>query len=982
MIEDIIYELNGAKVFSSLDLNMGYHQIELDEESRDVTTFTTHIGTFRYKTLVVGVSSATEEFQHLISDALSGCKGCKNISDDIVVFGKNKAEHDENLEKVLQTLSEKGLTLNRDKCRIGLEEVEYFGFRISANGIQPKENNVQTIKQLPKPTTASEIRSFLGMANVMSRFIENYSGMIAPLTALTKKDVPFEWGETEEKAFQKIKDAISSDKLLTHFDVTKKTDVYTDASPVGLGAILMQEGKVVLYVSRLLSGAETRYCQTEREALGIVWSCERLHMYLHGNTFTVHTDHKPLLTLYGRTGDPSARILRWTLRMQEYHYTVSYVKGVDNPSDYLSRHPQGKAPLSRGMAEEYINYTISNAVPQAIGIAEVMDQSIRDSELTEVRNALNSGQWNALRNTPYFNVRVQLSEKKEILLKDNQIVIPQSLRQRCLKLAHGGHLGITKSKSILRSKVWWPGVEKDIENYIKACPACQSADPGGAERLEPLLMTEPPELPFTTIHVDICGPWPSGDYIISLVDQTTRYPYSDIVRSTTASKVIDVLHRSFSTFGFPKRIVSDNGTQFTSREFKVYCKKYNIEHTPVTPLHPRGNGEIERFFRTTKKTVKCAILDGKDWKTEYETFIFNYRDAKHATTGKAPAELVFGYELQGTLPSLRTFNNETNAQKTQEALQQDKIQKGKIKENADRHNRAKRSDIEVGDKVLLKQKPKNKFDTPYNPLPFTVFKRHGNQLTIVNEKSKFRRNVSQVKKFYTSEAPALPLTLPSLTQQAPSITHQVNSWKPRPFVLPPDAFTTDKPVHIQEEIPVPELPDDLPTNNQSAIEQDTVQDNILETCFQRAMLAEAQLEELDQIEASRELDDLLEFYHEPELEDIFALYRNDCQLRPITSISMPTDTFTTSTPDTSPPSSPSTSPPSTAERQRDTEELVPKRLVVKLVDTNPTRSFVINSTWETQNLPRQAKKNIVYYREDSDHNSDNISIDSGEEFKP
>ena len=1010
MVEDVIYELNGATVFSTLDLNMGYHQIELDEESRDITTFTTHIGTYRFKTLVMGVSSATEEFQHLIAQSLSDCKGCKNISDDIVVFGKTQAEHDENLGKVLRTLAEKGLTLNKDKCKIGLNEVEFFGFRISSKGIQPKHDNIQAVKQLTSPTSVSEVRSFLGMANMMSRFIENYSDLIGPLTALTKKNVQFHWGPKEEKAFNAIKDAISSDKLLAHFDISKPTHVYTDASPVGLGASLLQEGKAVIYVSRLLTDAETRYCQTEREALGIVWACERLHIYLHGNTFTLHTDHKPLLTLYGRTGDPSARILRWALRMQQYHYTVSYIKGADNPVDYLSRHPHEKAPAARGIAEEFVNFTLTNAIPTAMGVSEVIEHSTNDAELTEVREAISSGDWNTLRNTSYYNVRNQLTQKAGLLLRDSQIVIPSTLRQRCLRLAHGGHLGISKSKTILRSKVWWPGLEKDIESYIKACPACQSADPGGAERLEPLLMSKPPELPFSTIHVDICGPWPSGDFIITLIDQTTRYPTSTIVKSTYAYNVIDFLHSSFTTFGFPATIVSDNGSQFTSGEFQDYCQRYNIKHRPVTPLHPRANGEVERFFRTTKKVVRCAILEGKDWKTEYDTFLFNYRDAKHATTGKSPAELIFGYELRGSLPSMRTFNNQINAQKTQDALKKDKIQKEKIKGYADKDNKAKASSIEVGDMVLLKQKPKNKFDTPYNPRPFTVLKRHGNQLTIKNEKSKFRRNVSQVKIFNTAaeQTPSTPtLSPPSPTTFPRPVTMpQTNTWTPLPLIL--TSNTLKENTQLPEELPHDQPLQAGPPEEQGRRGGNDKEQNILEDCVQRILLAEINLNDLDQIEKAAaladthpELEELLQFYHtddnitlddthlqeleqieiaeqhanpDPQIAHIFSLYQNEDIISPIpsplTDKTSSRASSSSSTPNSSPSSTPNASPlPSSPERQS-----------YNTSGRSPPLTFIVR-TCGNLNPPRRAKHDITYFH-DSDNSLLSDNTDSDKSFKP
>ena len=963
VLEDILYELNGATVFSTLDLNMGYQQIELDEESRDITTFTTHIGTYRYLRLIEGVNSATEEFQYLISQALSGCQGCRNISDDIVIFGATKEEHDANLKAALQRLAEKGLTVNREKCSIGLGEVTYFGYRINRHGIQPTEDKVSAIKNMPSPKTVSEVRSFLGMATAMSRFIENYSSMIAPLTDLTKKNKQFRWGYKEQEAFTKVKDAISSDKVLVHFDITKKSDVYTDGSPVGLGAILMQEGKPVLCVGRLLTDVETRYCQTEREALAIVWACERLHTYLVGNTFTLHTDHKPLLTLYGRTGNPSARILRWALRMQPYDFTVNYIKGSTNPADYLSRHPSEQAPIGRGMAEEFVNYIIENAIPMGISIQEMMKKSLEDTEIQEVITALDSDRWNMLRNTAYYTNRNEFTHKKGLLLRDNQIVMPLALRKRCLNLAHGGHLGVAKTKSLLRTKVWWPGMEKDTEAYVKTCAACQSSNPLGAESLEPLKMTTPPELPFTTVHVDLCGPWPSGDHLLTVVDQTSRYPVSKILRSTTTTKVIDALHEDFTTFGFPEILVSDNGPQFKSHEFQRYCRQYGIRHAPVTPLHPRANGEVERFFRTTKKTIRCAIQEGRDWKTEYQRFLFNYRDAKHATTGKSPSEIIFGYELRGTIPSMRSFNNSTNARKTKEALQQDKAQKEKIKGYADKHNNASHSMIKVGDKVLLKQKPRNKFGTPFDPLPFTVIRRCGNQITIQNNKSTFKRNVSHVKRFHSPEE------LPSTGQIPPSPKPQLqtSTWQPRPLALLPDDSHVKQ---VQpEKTPVLTTDPDTQTNDQrtavavqqlefldqlTAPEQPDIVDEIAHAyeTDARIDLAKRQLSQLDAIEQTESE----EIY--PQIEDIFSLYRNDPIL----------------TPPTPPPYIPTLQPSSDSEEEL-SGMLQPRHMIVRLVDSNPTRIFNIEPRGDSD-MPRKAKQNIVYYRDSDNSETDNTITDS------
>ena len=190
-----------------------------------------------------------------------------------------------------------------------------------------------------------------------------------------------------------MKSEITSCKMLTHFDPNKETEVYTDGSPVGISAILMQEGKPVKYVSRLLTPGERRYCQTEKEALAIVWACEKLHTYLYGLEFVLNTDHKPLVTLYGRSGNPSARVLRWALRMQPYCYRVKYMPGKTNPADYMSRHPPPNRVEASGSEDGYINAVIANAIPRGVSLQEIVMESAKDPEIQNVIEVLKDNKW-------------------------------------------------------------------------------------------------------------------------------------------------------------------------------------------------------------------------------------------------------------------------------------------------------------------------------------------------------------------------------------------------------------------------------------------------------------------------------------------------------------------------------------------------------------------------------------------------------------
>lgn len=279
-------------MFSKLDLNQGYHQLELSESSRNITTFTTHVGLRRYKRLSFGINCSAEIFQNTLQTALEGLDGVRNNSDDIIVFGKTQQEHDIRLEATLKRLQEKNLTLNKSKCEFNKTQLEFFGYIFSEAGLSADPKKCETIKNTKPPTNVSEIRSFLAMTNYVSRFIPDYSTTTEPLRQLTKKNAVWQWNHEQQKTFDKLKNDLSSDVVMTYFDPHKKTQLVVDASPVGLGSVMLQEGKVVAYASKSLTDVEKHYSQTEREALAIVWSIEHFHLYLFGHSFELITDHK------------------------------------------------------------------------------------------------------------------------------------------------------------------------------------------------------------------------------------------------------------------------------------------------------------------------------------------------------------------------------------------------------------------------------------------------------------------------------------------------------------------------------------------------------------------------------------------------------------------------------------------------------------------------------------------------------------------
>jgi len=757
-VNDISFALNGAKFFSKLDLSQAYHQLELHEQSRHVTTFSTHVGLYRYKRLNYGTNAAAEIFQYTLQTALQGLEGVKNIADDIIVFGSTRAEHDANLDRCLQRLAVKGLRLNQIKCDFLSSTLSFFGQVFSEEGTRPDPRRVTDLLNAPQPNSAHDVRSLLGMANYSSKYIRDFATLTAPLRELTKKDVRFEWTQKHQAAFEKLKTTLATAPCMSYFDKKKETFVVVDASPVGVSAILSQKPKnsdtnnqqIIAYASRALTDTEKRYSQTEKEALAIVWAVEHFHLFLFGSEFTLVTDHKPLEIIYGqRTAKTSARIERWVLRLQPYAFKIVYKSGVNNPADYLSRHPTNESKRKQEkMTEQYINFVTEHSVPKAMTLKEILDATNADAALTELRDAIKTNKWDSPTVKPFKAVKNELTTTTQgIILRGTRIVIPAVLQQRAIDIAHESHLGIEKTKSLIREKIWFPQIDSRVKDTIEQCITCQAV--GKPKPPEPLRMTEMPELPWRTVHVDFYGPLPTSEYLLVVVDRYSRFPEVEIVHSTRASTVIPKLDKIFSVHGIPDIIISDNGPPFNGDEYTRYLKALGIEAKFSTPYWPQGNATVERFMQPLGKALKTAKVEGRPWKQELNRFLLQYRTTPHCTTGVPPSELLFNRTVKGKIPVI-TRKKVINRHK--DALKNELTRKERNKEYADHRRNVKKSDIQIGDYVLVKQERKNKLTANFNPEPYKVIKKSGVEITAKrNNGHRITRNVSHFKKIKKPE---------------------------------------------------------------------------------------------------------------------------------------------------------------------------------------------------------------------------------------
>ena len=690
---------------------------------------------------------------------LQHCEGTRVIADDIVVYGKSDREHRERLEKVLQTLSARNLTLNEKKCQFGLDRVVFMGHVLSKDGISPTKAKVIAVEQAKRPENPAEVRSFLGLVGYCSRYIQDLATVEEPLRKLTRSGVPWDWGTGQEQSFQELKRRLVSSHTMAYFNAeASETQVICDASPVGLVCILAQKQldgyfKPVLYASRALSSVERRYSQTEKEALAIVWACERLHVYLFGIPFVIITDHKPLEVIYAspKHKPVSARIERWVLRLQSYNFRVKYRPGKYNAADALSRLPvpvkAGKE--EHGEIENYMYHVTLASAPVAITAKEIEVVSGSDPEMSNLRKAIRTGDWSHPEVIKYKHVRGELTCVGKLILRGQKIVIPTQLRDQVLRLAHEGHQGIVKCKQRLREKVWWPGVDKDMEKHVKLCEACQIVNVQSTP--EPLKPTVLPDKPWQKVSVDICGPFPGGEYILVAIDYYSRWFELGILYSITSSKVIGLLENWFTSHGLPEVLVSDNGVQFTSSEFSQFMSNNGIHHRKVTPYSPQANGEVERQNRTILQAIRAFVQEGKSWKKELNTFLFAYRTTPHSVTGISPAELMYGSKLRTKLPDMSHSNSNVVEG---EIRDRDCLRKDKGKDYFDQRKHVKESDLQIGDTVILRQSKENKLSTAYDAEPYRVVHKYGNSVQVENiDGVQRRRNVVHMKAMkFQSEA--------------------------------------------------------------------------------------------------------------------------------------------------------------------------------------------------------------------------------------
>ena len=556
-IEEVAIRLNGAKVISKLDLNSAYNQLELDPNCRDITVFATHLGLFRYKRLNFGISSAAEEFQKTIESVVGDIQQNANLSDDIIVFGKDEEDHDRVLHAVLKRLEENGLTLNTEKSKFKQKALDFFGLNFSEDGVKLSQSKIDALLNATEPRDIKELKSLTGLVSYASKFIQDAASLLQPFHDLLKKNAKFIWSQQHSEGLKLIKQKLTT-VAMGYFDPTWRTELTTDAGPTGIGAVLAQHDpkdpskrRILLYASRALSEVERKYSQVEREALATVWAGERLKFYLIGKEFDLFVDNKAVELIFGNPkAKVCARIERWSLRFIPFKFKIKHIPGINNIADYISRHATQENKRGVDSVEEYVNMLVDYNLPLHVRIESIIQATKEDVILKKVKMMLLDDNYNDEDVKEYCKVKNELSVLTDgLVLYGNKIIIPQSLQEDIVKIAHLGHQGREKTKLLLNEYTWFPFMNRKVDEVIKKCHVCNCNTE--KKHFEPFKMSSLPNGAWEEIATDFHGPVPSGEYIMVTIDEFSRFPIIKIIKSNDADTVIRNWTETFQVFGNP-----------------------------------------------------------------------------------------------------------------------------------------------------------------------------------------------------------------------------------------------------------------------------------------------------------------------------------------------------------------------------------------------------------------------------------------------
>ena len=627
-LDDMLDELYGAKLFSKIDLKSGYHQIRMKEGDEWKTAFKTKYGLYEWLVMPFGLTNAPSTFMRLMNHVLRDFIGKFVVVyfDDILIYSKSLNDHIEHLTCVLSVLRKEKLYANLKKCTFCTDHVVFLGYVVSSQGVAVDEEKIKAIQDWPTPKTISEVRSFHGLASFYRRFVKNFSTLASPLTEIIKKNVGFKWGKEQENAFKLLKFQLTHAPLLSLPNFDKMFEIECDASGLGIGAVLMQEGKPLAYFSEKLSGATLNYPTYDKELYALVRALKTWQHYLWAKEFVIHSDHESLKFLKGQH-KLNKRHARWMEFIETFPYVIRYKKGKENVVDDA---------LSRRQS------LLSSLDFKILGFEQIKELYIDDVDFGQIYKDCENG-----RMEKFF-------KHDGFLFKESKLCIPKSsLRELLIREAHSGglmgHFGIEKSLSILQEHFFWPKMKVDVGRICNNCIVCKQAK-SKVQRHGLYTPLPIPNEPWVDISMDFVLGLPrtkrGKDSIFVVVDRFSKMAHFIACNKTNdASHISDLFFKEIVRLhGMPKTIVSDRDSKFLSYFWKTLWAKLGTKLLFSTTCHPQTDGQTEVVNRTLSTLLRTVIKKNiKTWEDCLPHVEFAYNRATHSATKMSPFEIVYGF---------------------------------------------------------------------------------------------------------------------------------------------------------------------------------------------------------------------------------------------------------------------------------------------------------------------------------------------------
>lgn len=632
IIEDQIDALQGARIFTTLDLANGYFHVPVAEESIKYTAFVTNSGQYEFLRAPFGLSNCPSVFQRFINHIFAEFIGegiMLTYMDDMILPARTEEEALSKLKRVLERAAEYGLQIQWKKCHMLQRSIEFLGLIIQDGNIRSSPNKVKAVSVYKPPRTVKELQRFLGLTNYFRKFIPNYAKIAKPLSDLLRKDHTFVYETEQHTAFQTLKQKITERPVLALFEYGLETEVHTDASKDALGGILLQKSNEdnlfhpICYLSAKTSAQEQKWNSYELEVYAVVIALRKWRIYLLGRPFTLVTDCKAFESAMGMKTVP--KIMRWMLEIQQFEMKIIHRPGTQMKHvDALSR----------------ICYLTDDA------LTSILKRNQRDDDRTMAMIEI------VQKEGKYRDYILKNGLLYRIVKNQELVVVPGNMHYEIIRRAHEkGHFASQKVQELINKEFYIPNLGEKVNKFVRSCITCILAERKNGKAEGFLHPIDKEDRPLSTLHLDHLGPMPSTTknykHILTIVDGFTKFIWIFAVKSTTSDETLKKLKIVTGIFGNPWRIVTDRGTAFTGAIFKEFCQEQKIELIHTTTGIPRGNGQVERIHRTIIPALtKLSIEEPEKWFIHVRSLQLFINKTYSQAIGMTPAELFFGIQLK------------------------------------------------------------------------------------------------------------------------------------------------------------------------------------------------------------------------------------------------------------------------------------------------------------------------------------------------